>query len=639
MTVVFPDPMKRRLFLLIVFVVLLLTASSVFARAGGGGSYGGGGGGGGGGAGGGSGMGYLFVMLIRLAIERPLIGVPLLIVVIILLIKFGKKTRSGYETRTITRAGRLNTEQDQIKMEEALQSLIQRDPAFTPAAFLQRAGIAFTELQTAWSDQDLGGVRQFISDGINERFSLQVEMQRQEGFRNRMENIAILSSRIVGVTSDRHFDTIHVEITAKADDADVDLDSGRVLRRNSSDSFIEYWSFMRKPGAQTLDGGGLVEGSCPNCGAHLELSDSGKCSHCDSVLNSGEYDWVLAEITQSMEWNVISDTSLIPGLDELSQQDQGFNLQHIEDRTSVIFWRLMNCWFLNETDPARKVVLPTFLKQFATQLDHTSEDGWWLFFRDAAVGAVEVQSIIPGQAGDFDRIEVLVKWSGRNARRNAEGKTRSPGGRAIRPQIFTLARKHGAQTSVDSSFRSSHCPNCGAPYEGGTTGTCDYCGTPLNDGARSWVLESVKSFSASRITQAAVSPIRRASLVPPDIILSAMVSSMYADGEVDEKEMEVLRGFAEARSISDETLDGIIDTVKSGAHVLPEPSNPTEVREVLAAMARMAIADGKLSKDEKEIMQAYGEANGLAWADVKLILAQQKAILYAQAKTTIRESK
>ena len=149
----------------------------------------------------------------------------------------------------------------------------------------------------------------------------------------------------------------------------------------------------------------------------------------------------------------------------------------------------------------------------------------------------------------------------------------------------------------------------------------------------------MRRFDASRITQTAVSGIRRASLVPPDLILSAMVASMYADGEVDAKEMDILRGFAEARGIPDETLNGIIETVRSGDGTLPSPSNPQEVREVLAAMVRMALADGRLSKDEKEMLEAYGEANGLAWADVKLILAQQKAILFAQAKGAIREFK
>lgn len=631
------DGNKRGLLFLLLTGILLILASVAFARAGGGGSYGGSSGGGGGG--GGSGAGYIFYLLIRLAIHKPLVGVPLLIIVIILMIKFGRKAKGGYETHTITRAGKLRRQQEQQEMQNALDALKQRDPKFTQEGFLQKANMAFIALQEAWSNQSLSSVNQFISDGIDERFSLQFEMQKAEGYRNKMGNITVQNSKIVGVFSDSHFDTIHVEITAIADDTDVDLKTGKRIRKNTSAPFTEYWSFLRKPGVQTLEGKGLVEGFCPNCGAHLELSDTGKCENCDSLLTSGEYDWVLAEITQSMEWNIVSDKSLIPGFEDMETVDPGFNLQHIEDRTSVIFWRLIKSWFTNDVSDARKVTLPSFLQGFKQQLSNTRSEKDWLFFKDAAVGTVEVQDIVPGTKNRMDRIEILVKWSGINARRNEEGKVHVTGRKIIRPQIYTLVRKHGIKTAVDQSFRSSHCPGCGAPYEGGSTGECEYCGKPLNDGSQDWVLDSVNRFSASRITAKAVDGIERAALVPPELLLSAMVNAMYADGEVDNKEMKTLSSFAAERHISEEQLNEIIDTVKSGQDTLPTPSNQREAREILAAMSKMVLADGKLSGNEKNLLQTFGESQGLVWADVKLIISQQKSQLYIEAKRAIKETK
>jgi len=629
------DRFRHLVFLTLIFVLLLL-ASTALGRAGGGGSYGGSSGGGGGG--GGSGAGYIFYLLIRLAISKPLIGVPLLVVVIILMIKFGRKAKGGYETHTITRAGKLRKQQEQQHMQQALDALKQRDQAFNTNQFLQKANRAFIAVQKAWSDQDLSSVRHFISDGIDERFSLQIEMQRAEGYRNRMENITVRNSRIVGVYSDRHFDSIHVEITAVAEDTDVDLKTGKRIRRNSSSAFTEYWSFLRKPGVQTLEGKSLVEGFCPNCGAPIELSEAGKCGNCDSVLTSGEYDWVLAEITQSIEWNVITDTTLIPGYSQMLALDPGFNLQHIEDRTSVIFWRLIKCWFEGGVSDARKVALPSFIEKFGTQIDNTRGEKDWLFFKDAAVGTVEVQRVAPGEKNRMDRVEVLVKWSGINSRRSADGKIRATGRKMIRPQIYSLVRKHGVKTPVDQSFRSSHCPGCGAPFEGGTTGQCDYCGRELNDGSQDWVLESVERFSASRITAKAVDSIERAALVPPELLLSSMVKAMYADGEVDDKEMKTLLSFAEKRHISREEVDAILQTVESDQDTLPVPGNQGEAREILSAMARMVLADGKLSSAEKNLLQAFGESQGLVWADVKLIISQQKAQLYQEAKQAIRNS-
>ena len=629
------DRRRSGILFLSISILLLVLASVAFGRAGGGGSYGGSGGGGGGGGGG---SGYIFYLLIRLAIDKPVIGIPLLIVVIVLLVKFGRKAKGGYETHTISKAGKLRKQQEQKDMQDALEVIRNRDPGFATGKFVQKVNKAFIAVQEAWSNQDLSTVRQFISDGIDERFSLQIEMQKTEGYRNRMENITVRSTRIVGVYTDRHFDTIHVEITAQADDSDVDLETGRRIRKNTSSPFTEYWSFLRKPGAQTLEGKSLIEGFCPNCGAPIEITDTGRCESCDSVLTSGEYDWVLAEITQSIEWNVIADKSLIPGFRDMVAVDPGFNLQHIEDRTSVIFWRLMKSWFTGDVSDARKVTLPAFLEGFQKQISNTMAGEEWLFFKDAAVGAVEVQEINPGTTNRMDRIDVLVKWSGINARRNSEGKMRVTGRKMIRPQIYTLVRKHGVRTGVDQSFRSSHCPGCGAPYEGGSTGSCEYCGRPLNDGSQDWVLECVERFSASRITARAVDGIEHAALVPPELILSSMVKAMYADGEVDDKEMKTLSSFAEKRHITPEELDGIIETVRSDQDTLPSPGNKGEAREILAAMSRMVLADGRLSGGEKNLLQAFGESQGLVWADVKLIISQQKALLYREAKQSIRET-
>lgn len=63
-------------------------------------------------------------------------------------------------------------------------------------------------------------------------------------------------------------------------------------------------------------------------------------------MNSGQYDWVLAEITQDEEWIVPPAQHSVPGWEELQRQDPSLNFQHIEDRASVIFWRsLMSVYF------------------------------------------------------------------------------------------------------------------------------------------------------------------------------------------------------------------------------------------------------------------------------------------------------
>jgi predicted lipid-binding transport protein (Tim44 family) len=624
------------LVLVIVLVLLAGMASMAWARAGGGQSYGSSRRSGGGG---GEGLGIIFYWLVMLAIEQPAIGVPLLIAALVVFMIWGRKAKGRHESKTITKATRLNRQQQASDRDEILTALTQRDPGFTEAGFLQRSNRAFIAIQDAWSNQDLDRVRHFISDGVNERFSIQIDMQKSEGTRNQMEDVRILESKIVSMTSDRNYDTIHVEIMAQARDTDVSLETGRVIRINTTAPFTEYWSFLRKPGVKTLTDKGLVEGFCPNCGAHMELSDTGRCENCDSIVTSGQYDWVLTEITQSMEWGTLSNPEMIPGYSVMVQRDPAFNIQHVEDKTSVVFWRMIRAWFDSDPDAARKVLFPEYLESLEKQMANVNQEDWWLFFREAALGAVEIQKIIPGEEGSRDRIEVLVKWSARNAQRNRAGSIRGEGDKTIRPQIYLMARNQGVTTNAQMSFMSSHCPACAAPYEGGDTGACDYCGRPLNDGSQDWSLEAVQRFEASRITSEAVSGIERAALIPPDLVLSAMVSAMYADGEVDDKEMKALVSFAQSRNIPDDELHRIVASVASGQDSLPVPETTTEAREILAAMARMVLADGKVTREEQALMTSFGESMHLAAADVKMILTQQRKLLYQQAKTTIRENR
>lgn len=615
--------------------MMILLPADAFARAGGGQSYGGGGGGGGGGGiGGGDGIGYLVFWLIQLAFRQPLIGVPLLVVGVIVVSKAGRTARTGNQYRTIEKAGRAAAVRKQDDLVQRIEALKKRDPSFDPSLFLQKVGRGFLEVQSAWSNQELSRVGRFVSDGIRERFSMQMDLMRGEGYRNVIEDASVVSSAIVAIESDAVFDTIHVEIDARGRDRDLDTSTGRVIRENGSEPFTEYWSFLRKPGAVTLANGGLIEGVCPNCGAALELSDAGACENCDSVVTSGEYDWVLAEITQSIEWGTASDPSVIPGYTAMIGRDPAFNLQHIEDRASVIFWRMMRAHFEGGSDPLRKVALPAFIPTFEESLRFSSEDGWWLYFKDAAVGAVEIQRIEPAAegSGEQDHIEVLIRWSGRNARRNPDGRIRNAGDRTIRPVVYHLVRNSGVATQKVRSFLSSHCQACGAPYTGGESGNCDYCGRILNDGGQDWVLASTGRFEASRMNPQAVNAFARASLVPPDLLLGAMAGVMFADGVLDPSEEKLLASFAASRGIPAGSVTEITASVRAGERTLPTPSTPAETRELLGAMSRMVLADGRMSSEEVEMLTGFGEASGMTRADVMQIIGRQREQLFKEAR-------
>ncbi len=350
-------------------LLLLLLPTILWARAGGGEGYSGGGGdgGGGGGGGGGHGGGFIVYLLIRLVFEHPVIGIPLVIFLLFLLYQGGQQGTNAYQGNVIRRGGEVI---DQQQFNSTVAMIRQHDPNFDSEAFCQRVRTAFLKIQQAWTAQDLAAVRAFISDGVYERFSLQFAEQRDAGYRDMMDNVAVEETRVADICSAGVFDEVSVRIRASASDYRASLKDGKPLSGNpgSVEPFVEVWSFLRKRGAITdVSKTGLIEGNCPNCGAPIEMNQTANCQRCKAELRSGEYDWVLGEITQESEWHR-TDVQDIPGLQSLRRQDPGFDALAIEDRASVIFWRRAAADRTGKIDPLRKVASEEFCQAYATAL-------------------------------------------------------------------------------------------------------------------------------------------------------------------------------------------------------------------------------------------------------------------------------
>src|SRR5207248_1811018 len=164
--------------------------------------------------------------------------------------------------------------------------------------------------------------------------------QKALGYRNDTSGVAVQDVMIVNVAASRLFDVLSVRIAASARDVRVSLADGKVLRgSDESGEFVEVWSFLRRRGVTTdPNKPGLIEGNCPNCGALVEMNQNANCAHCGAILRNGQYDWVLAEITQESEWSADQQRDL-PGVAALLERDPDFDLQDLEDRASVMFWR------------------------------------------------------------------------------------------------------------------------------------------------------------------------------------------------------------------------------------------------------------------------------------------------------------
>lgn len=506
----------------------------------------------------------------------------------------------------------------------AIASLRARDPGFDEDSFLARASAAFLAVQKAWSDQDLRALRRFVSDGVYERFSLQIARMQALGQRNLMEGVEVLGAEVLAYQCDAHFDAACVRVRARA--TDKTLQGETVIRASGPETFEEVWSFLRRPGAKTLKRPGLIEGACPSCGAPLPIADTAQCGACKSWVNSGEYDWVLAEITQSCEWSAPDPGRDVPGWAALCAADPALNAQVLEDRASAMFWRWLEARRDRNPSPLLGLSLPSLRAEVAAMpaVDYIN----------AAVGGVELVAAESGEG--WDRVHLGLRWSASVG--GVEGAAAD--GAERRRHFFVLSRKTRVKTDARGGLRTRRCAACGAPPAKGDEEACGHCGVTLNDGSRDWVLERVVPFGQWRRPNGLTAP---AAAALPGLDWGAELSAadatallahgMLADGELAVREREYLQAYGRARGVPDEAVERIMAAARSGQLDAPQPADGAQAEAMLRGLARASLADGLVSPDERQALGAFGARFGLAPGDVDALVAEERTALKGVSRT------
>jgi uncharacterized tellurite resistance protein B-like protein/predicted nucleic acid-binding Zn ribbon protein len=616
-------------------------ALHAWARAGGGEGFGGGGGGGGGGwGGGGGGLFWLIYMWIRFCVEYPYIGLPVTLIVVFVLYRSHQSGLSAYQGSVIRRGA---DAADDNRQSEAAAAASIADANFNVGEFSQRVRMAFLKIQSAWCAQDIDRVWPFISDGVHERFSIQIAEQKALGYQDHMENISVDDISLVEFTQGEVFDIATVRIDARAADFRISLkDQKRIDGSSAVEPFVEMWSWLRRHGmTRTVGKPGLIEGNCPNCGAAIEMNQSVKCQHCQAYLRSGEFDWVLTEITQQSEWRR-GRHGVAPGTEDLRKNDPGFNRAEVEDKATVMFWRKAMADRVGKIDPLRKMATEEFCAAYAGSLAPQA-DGSRAYFGDCAVGGAHLMGLVCEQVDDAAVLELA--WEGeRMIAKNGQGIQRT-GQRIQTHTLYILKRKAGLKSDPGMGVSSAHCPNCGAALISDTSSGCSFCGAVLNDGSTGWVLTTITSAASDLGRQwvqrinASTAPVTNLQNISRKGVLAWTVKMVAADGTVDVQERELLRSLAAKCHVEQIRLDQMIDMALAGQLGVPDPPDRETALVWLTTMAATAVAEGRLRPQEAKILSRAAQRFGFTDADVNSLLRQQYAVQLATAKRELRTAR
>jgi len=565
----------------------------------------------------GEGMAYLAYFLLRLTIQHPLVMIPLLTVGGLAWYFWEKgnnptvATQRAFQRREADRRTLVSSRD----VDGWVSLLTLKDPDFELLLLLDKVKDVFLKLQDGWFHRNLTPLRPFLSDATFQRFNVQLKLMNAQGVRDALVDIQVMDLQIIGLDQSEWFDTVHVRIKAQMRDTDVpsgasDEEALAAARRAPIEPFIEVWSFVRKPGTPTRIGQDLFQGKCPNCGAPFQGGASNACEFCSAVVNSGNYDWTLAEITQGIEHQPYY--AQVDGLMQVRKADPALNLEVLEDRAALIFWKWIDAQSHGDTRTLAKLSLGTFRQQLDQEFSTFAAKGKRKVFLDCAVGAVIVRQF--HQRDGHDQAHVEIRWSARMGLCGAN--QRPPTDLPTLPQrwVFSLLRKVGATTRVASGMSTDRCPQCNVPLTDSASPSCDYCGTLLSGGDQDWVLSEARTYEAWNAAEGQLHAewgLRQQSVRSAEVILDVhererllfmMAAMAAADGVVDERERKLLRLCSERWSIPWNSVEKALATGPQPFEQLLPKQGP-EAEAFLRTLVKMALVDGKVDRQERRMLE------------------------------------
>ena len=114
-----------------------------------------------------------------------------------------------------------------------------------------------------------------------------------------MERICVLSVKLADFKQTGNKDVLTVVLKSRMNDYIIEETTGKIVKGDkTTDRYSTYkLDFIRTTGEKTKPGSIEINTTnCPNCGAPTQITSSGKCEYCGSVITTGEHSWALSNL-------------------------------------------------------------------------------------------------------------------------------------------------------------------------------------------------------------------------------------------------------------------------------------------------------------------------------------------------------
>lgn len=479
---------------LLVGALLVCGAEDAWARVGGGQSYGGSHSSRSGGGGGSDVDVGLFVFLIQLAIDVPVIGVPLLLVVIGVVV--WNATRSTSATARSARSPRAVT--GAPRAASGLAELRAADEAFSLPVFLDFAVMVHRRTLEAIADRAHDDViAPFVEAGV------------LETVRRRAKGVASVNEVVCGAVR-----VIKVERTDAGERVFVRLETTRVETGDAGARrvTVEDWlAFRRDAGVGSVPPERMESLGCPSCGAPIEVDVRGACRQCGTAITKGQLQWQLTYFEErgrkpvtgpmlapgpggdepGVRLPVVVSPTLAKDLAGLGYAEGPFRA-----RARTTFLELQSAWTEGQWQRARPFVTDRLFQTLRFWMEQYADAGLRNVLEE--VEFLELRPVEASTDRYFQSLTVRIVGRMKDSTVTREGKVVGGNAKVARrfAEYWTFVRSVEAPADAKDGAR---CPSCGAPLDRvDETGICGYCSSKITSGRFDWVLSRIEQPQAYR---------------------------------------------------------------------------------------------------------------------------------------------
>ncbi|MBN8229541.1 TIM44-like domain-containing protein [Corallococcus macrosporus] len=269
----------------------------------------------------------------------------------------------------------------------------------------------------------------------------------------------------------------------------------------------EEWRLERAASAKSRAPEDVRAFKCPNCGAPLESVQGHKCSYCDTVVNTGEFDWVVTRVVsqererrgpqltgtteeQGTELPTVKDSRAQERLNALLHDDPEATPLALRKRLEFIFHEMQTAWAKREWQGMRPFLSDNL---FQTQL-------YWInAYRQAGLRNITENARITNMVlarvtrdAYFDAVTLRVyavslDYTVRDGDGQVVGGSRNR--ERAYSEYWTLIRGRGVHGKPSTQ---KQCPSCGAPLSINMAGHCTHCQARVTSGEFDWVLSRIE---------------------------------------------------------------------------------------------------------------------------------------------------